>query len=75
MRKNIFHLACTANDLRIAFHRHRGRLTGAIQYDEHRLLLILSGNDIDPLMGNELRLPSLNDSLAMLPPVKQLTKP
>ena len=52
--EDIFGLHGVADDLCITLHIHRGGAVGAVEDGEHGLALILTGDDIDAIVGHEL---------------------
>ena len=52
--EDVFCLHSVADDLCIALHIHRGGVAGAVEDGENCLALILTGDDIDAIVGHEL---------------------
>ena len=52
--EDIFGLHGVTDNLCIALHIHRGGVAGAVEDGEHGLALILTGDDIDAIVGHEL---------------------
>ena len=57
----------SSNHLGIALHGHHRRLCGAVEHREHRAALVLASQNVDAVIGNELRLLAANDAVVALP--------
>ena len=74
-RENVLNFGSRADDLFIARYIHRGRLTGAVEDSENGLSFVLTGDDIDTIVGDKLCLRTFRDNLVALTPVQQSARP
>ena len=67
--QNILHLDSIANDLSIALHIKGSRFAGAVEDGKGSLTIVLTGDDIDAIIGNELDLLTLRNHRIPLSPM------
>lgn len=73
--QDVFGLFLVADDLLITLYIHRGRLHCTVEDGECRTSLVLTGDDIDAVIGNKLRLSAFDDDLVALSPMQESACP
>ena len=69
--QDIFCTLHIPDNFSIAFYVERCRLRGTIENGHHSIAMPTSGNDVDAVIWNELRLVAADDGLIALAPVEQ----
>ena len=64
-----------ADDFGIAFDGHCGLLACAVENGKHGASLMLTGDDVDSVVGDELRHGAPDDDVVPLPPMEQSRQP
>ena len=73
--QNLLNLGSVANDLGIARHIEGGGFAGAVEDGKDGSTLILTGDDIDTIIGDKLDLLTFRNHLISLTPMEQTTEP
>ena len=75
VRQDVLNLGGIADDLGIAGHIEGRGFRGAIEDGKRRMALILTSDDIDAVIGDELDLFALRNNLISLSPMEQTREP